>query len=95
MDKPLTCKIVDGKLVVSIGFDALAFAAANCEHFWDGESDTDVPCVKITDNALFATEVCRYLNVEEEDGATLATKMIDTAIINAVEDGCEGVDHEA
>ena len=90
----LTCEIEDDCLVVRIGISELAFAAANCEYFWDGESDTDVPTVKVIDEDLFAKEVRRYLSAEEEDGSTLLTKTIEQAIINAVEDGCEGVDHD-
>ena len=44
--------------------------------------------------ALFAREVVRELNKEDEDGSTLVTKLIDEAVRNAVEDGCEGVDHD-
>jgi len=95
METPLICTIEDGCLVVKIGISTLAFAAANCEEFWDGESGTDVPTVKVTDEALFAKEVRRMLLDEAEDGSTLLTGMIDQAIINAVEDGCEGVDHDA
>jgi hypothetical protein len=94
METPLTCKIEGDCLVVRIGIGTLAGAATNCEHFWDGESGTDVPCIKIDDDRLFAEEVARYLTVEEEDGSTLLTGVINQAIINAVEDGCDGVDHE-
>ena len=35
------------------------------------------------------------LNAEDEDGSTLLTRMLDEAIMQAVEDGCDGVDHDA
>ena len=95
MDTPLTCKIEDDCLVVRIGVGTIAVAATRCEYFWDGESGTDVPCVKVDDDRIFADEVLRMLLVEAENGSTLLTDMIDQAIINAVEGGCEGVDHDA
>ena len=94
MEKPMTCKIEGNELVVRIEFDTLEYAAANCAYFWDGESGTDTPTVKVMDPFLFAEEVCRHLNNEEEDGSTLLTNMFDNGIISAVEDGCEGVAHE-
>jgi len=39
--------------------------------------------------------VARAINAEGEDGSTLLTRMLDAAILKAVESGCEGVDHEA
>jgi len=93
-ETPLACWIENDCLVIKIGINALAFVAANCEYFWDGESGIDVPTVKVIDKSLFAKEVRRYLAAEEEDGSTLLTKTIEQAIINAVEDGCEGVDHD-
>jgi len=95
MGKPLVCKVEEGALVIRIDFGTLAVVASNCEYFWDGDSDTDTPTIKVTDPAVFAKEVCAKLNEEEEDGSTLVTDMIDRGMIRAVEYGCLGVDHEA
>lgn len=92
---PLTCHVEGDRISVYIGFDELAFAAANHPDFWDGESGEDVPNVKITDPAVFALEVVRQMNREEEDGSTMVTKLLDKAISDAVGDGCDGVDHGA
>jgi hypothetical protein len=47
----------------------------------------------VTDPVVFVHEIVRAINEEEEDGSTLLTRMLDAAILRAVEDGCEGVDH--
>lgn len=92
---PLRCKAVGGDIEMGIGMKVLAFAAENHPDFWDGESDMDVPNIKITDVQEFALEVARAINDEAEDGSTLLTRMLDAAIAKAVEDGCDGVDHDA
>lgn len=91
---PLTCHVEEDRIAVYIGFDELAFAAANHPDFWDGESGEDVPNIKITDVSVFAREVVQQLNREDEDGSTLVTKLLDRAIEDAVGGGCEGVDHD-
>lgn len=91
---PLRCKIVGDVIRIEIGSEALRFAAEQHPDFWDGESGTDVPNIKVTDAAKFAREVVRAVNDEGEDGSTRLTRMLDDAIRHAVEQGCEGVDHE-
>lgn len=95
MSHPLTCEVEKDRIVIYIGFDELAFAAANHPDFWDGECEEDTPNIKVTDVAVFAEEVQRALNTEDEDGSCLVSRMIDEAISNAVGDGCEGVNHDA
>ena len=80
---------------MGIGMRALRFAAEQHPGLWDGESPATVPVVKITDDQTFALEVARAINAEGEDGSTLLTRMLDAAILKAVESGCEGVDYEA
>lgn len=94
-EMPLRCKAVGGDIEMGIGMKVLAFAAENHPDFWDGESGIDVPNIKITDVQEFALEVARAINDEAEDGSTLLTRMLDEAIAKAVEDGCDGVDHDA
>lgn len=91
---PLRCEIVGDVIRIEIGSEALRFAAEQHPDFWDGESGTDVPNIKVTDSAVFAREVVRAINDEGEDGSTRLTRMLDDAIRHAVEQGCEGVDHE-
>jgi hypothetical protein len=91
---PLQSKCQDGILSVAIGLKTLRWVAENHPYFWDGESGTDTPNIKITDEAVFAQEVVEALNREEENGGTLITEMLDEAIKQAVENGCDGVDHD-
>lgn len=91
---PLRCEVVGEKIIFEIGVDILKVAAFMHPNFWDGESGTDVPNIRVTDPMIFAREVVRQVNDEDEDGSTLLTRMLDEAMKQAVEDGCEGVDHE-
>lgn len=92
---PLRCKAVAGEIDLRVGVETLRFAAENHEEFWDGESGTDVPAIKITNSVIFAQEVVLAINEEAEDGSTLLSRMLDEAIKQAVENGCEGVDHDS
>lgn len=94
-EMPLRCKAVAGEIDMRIGVETLRFAAENHEEFWDGESGTDVPAIKITNSVIFAQEVVLAINEEAEDGSTLLSRMLDEAIKQAVENGCEGVDHDS
>ena len=91
-DFPLRCEVADGYLDLGVGFKILRFAAENHPDFWDGESGTDVPNIKICDMDLFSKDVVLAINDEDEDGSTLLTRMLDAAIKQAVEDGSEGVE---
>ena len=73
----------------------LQFAAEKHPEFWDGESGDDVPNIVVTDKEKFGEAVCEEINREDEDGSTLLTRMLDEAIRQAVENGCEGVDLES
>lgn len=94
MTGPLLCAFRDGGIDMSIGAEILAFAAANHPEYWDGKSGLDVPNIKVDDPAAFARAVCAAINREDEDGSTLLTRMLDKAISLAVEEGCDGVDHD-
>lgn len=91
-EMPLRCRAAGGRIEMGVGMDVLAFAAENHPDFWDGE--TDGPNIKITDMQEFARAVAEAVNKEAEDGSTLLTRMLDEAIVRAVEDGCDGVDHD-
>ncbi|MDP1886614.1 hypothetical protein [Polaromonas sp.] len=79
-------------LRMEISKDQLLFAAENHPDFWDGKSGMDVPNLKISDFDAFALEFVREINREAEDGSTMLTRMLDSAIRKAVESGCEGVE---
>ena len=75
---------------MGISMKVLCFAAEQHLGLWDGIIPDNVPVVKITDVQTFALEVARSINDEAEDGSTLLTRMLDSAIQKAVESGCEG-----
>lgn len=53
------------------------------------------PRLKITDATAFARDLCRALNVEDEDGTTPVHQLFDAAIQTAFEQGAEGIcEHE-
>ena len=87
---PLECVILDGALTIKIGEKVLAFATEHNPHLWNVE--TDKPGYKVVDASIFAREVAHYMNKESEDGSTLLTRMLDQAVLNAIEYGGEGVE---
>lgn len=88
-DNKLTVDVVDGEIVIRMGIDRLAHSAVTMQTFLDDEEN---PLLTVTDAGLFASDVCRALLDEEEDGTTLVDIMFDDAIKAAVEDGAEGCD---
>ncbi len=94
-DLPMRCVVKDGVLSITIGIGTLAYVAAQHPEFWDGKSGLDVPCIKVTDEEVFANEVANELNRESEDGSTRVTRLIDAAISEAVDQGAEGIDNDA
>jgi len=91
-EMPLRCEEIDGAIDMGIGRNVLKFAAENHPDFYDVRLDG--PNIKITNAAVFAREVMYAINAENEDGSTLLTDMLDKAIKQAVENGCEGVDYD-
>lgn len=88
----LRCRAIGGCIDMAIGNSCLRFAAEQHPYFWDGQRPPSVPNIIITDEAMFAKEICHAINAEGEDGSTLLTRMLDEAIRKAVEGGCEGVE---
>jgi hypothetical protein len=82
-------EIKDGKLLISIGIDALIFGVTHGRYF-DNYPEGEQP--KVTNKALFADAIRCELEREEEDGTTLLYAMLDKAAENAIEDGCDGID---
>lgn len=50
------------------------------------------PPYRVTDSVVFAKEVVRELNSEDEEGTTAIHRMFDAAFIEAIEQGAEGVE---
>jgi hypothetical protein len=87
------CKVLrvayrDEQIAIRIGSAVIAFAAQRHPDFWDDKGNNRVA---VTDRDVFAGEVCRMLNAEYEDGSTMVSRLLDQAILNAIEDGAEGV----
>lgn len=88
--QPLEVEIFEGVLRITIGVSTLGFAAKHIPNTgWDEDH------LKVTDESVFAEEILRELQREQENGTTLVHRMLDQATLRAIEQGCEGVDHEA
>ena len=84
-EQPLTIEIVEDRLVISIGVDAL-MAAVRGGDDWDDEAMT------IVDPDTFAAEIAHALeHDEQEDGTTDIHLAIDKAATSAIEGGSESV----
>jgi len=95
-DQPLTVKIVDGELRISIGVSQLKFACEHCPDASVGltEYDEDSDCYlsyEVTDEMAFADDVNRALQEEDEDGTTMVHQLLDKAMVKAIEDGAMGI----
>jgi hypothetical protein len=89
------CRIVKGQIIIVVGKRNLKFATEHHPEFWNGSSaSADGPYLKIDDISAFQREFVNAINAEREDGSSLLTDMWDAAIKKAVEDGCEGIDHD-
>lgn len=89
---PLKCCIEDGVLIIQIGVEALALVTKlNPELTEYDEKTGEWNEPEITDPDKFAAEVLIALKDESEDGTTLVHTAIDTAAMNAIENGAEGI----
>lgn len=91
-DLPLRCKAEAGVLDMRIGEKVLAFATEKCPALWD--ADKGRGRFTVYDPTAFAKEVERVLNHEFEDGSTRLTRMLDAAVLEAIEQGAAGVEGE-
>lgn len=89
---PLKCYIDDGVLTMAIGVECLAKAIKLNPEFTEYDEKTgewNEP--EITDVDKFALEVMHAVKEENEDGTTLIHTALDTAAMNAIENGAEGI----
>jgi hypothetical protein len=78
--------IIEGdEIVIRIPLSALPRAVENA-------GDACGANLKLTDAAAFAPEFVRELNREEENGDTPIYKLLDRAIMDAWENGAEGIE---
>ena len=86
MPKGLTVELNKTSLVIRVPIGVLRMGAP---HAWDqawGEHQFFV-----SDQLIFAGEVRAELEREEEDGTTLVHRMLDKAMVEAAEQGGEGI----
>jgi hypothetical protein len=92
--QPLTVEVKEGRLVISLGVDTLAFAFEHSN--WNNPFIDDLNDFRqqyfVPVPAAFAADVRRELRNEAEDGSTILEHLLDKACIAAVENGSTGVD---
>lgn len=82
INAPLSARIENGQLVISVGVKTLAFAASNSpEQYMAGW--------KITDADGFAKDVLADLLSESENGEHTISRMLDQACGNAADQGSQ------
>jgi hypothetical protein len=86
--RPITVMHDPRGLGIFIDSALLAYAAINGPYF----NGPGLQGLKVLDVEKFANAVGRTLTIDNEEGMTLVTEMLDKAILRAVEDGCEAVD---
>jgi hypothetical protein len=89
----LKVKLKKNLLTITFGVDYLKHVAENDPELEGFDKATgDLVPAKVTDKKIFAKEVLESLEKElDETGLTVVYEMIDKAIRNAVENGCEGI----
>jgi hypothetical protein len=89
---PLKCFIENGVLTMAIGVECLAIAVKfnpDLSEYDEKTGEWIEP--EITDADKFAEEVLHAVRDESEDGTTLVHIALDTAAMNAIENGAEGI----
>jgi hypothetical protein len=92
-DKHLEVKLAGGVLTISIGVEALKWAAEHNEEFYKPE--TGKYALVISDADEFAKDIVTALRDEQEDGTTTVHELIDKAVRYVMENGSEGLDEDA
>lgn len=91
--KSLSVKIARGVLRIEIGVTTLKKVAENHPKYW--QPTIDKTAIVVSDPALFAAEVLRALQDEDEEGTTAVHRLFDAAISAVSESGGEGLDVDA
>lgn len=84
-DQPLSIEIKNGRLEMSIGVDCLLAAI---EYGLEMRAEE----FEVTDKSKWLGEIVNALHIEEEDGSTVIHRAIDTAALQAIENGAEGIE---
>jgi hypothetical protein len=90
---PLRAAVEDGKLIVAIGIETLAFAFEKSEENnpYDEHTGDFKEKLRIGDKLQFSDDVVRAMNDEAEDGSTPLTRFIDSMMQEAVNQGSLGI----
>ncbi len=83
--------VIQGQLIISIPVSALQWAVQISDYGTYHEY-SEGHHLKILNSFEFAKDVVRELNMEAEDGSTLVTRMLDKAMIKAIENGSEHIE---
>lgn len=75
------------QIIITVPFDTLPIA---CQVAFDEAFEQHD--LRVTNADAFAKELYTELCREDEDGTTLVHEMLDRAVINAVENGADGVE---
>lgn len=85
-DHGLQAEIIDGKIVISIGINVLAFA---CD---TGHPENQANEFSIVDKDQFAKDIMNEITREEEDGTTPLHRLFDQATLDAIDQGSLGIE---
>jgi len=89
---PLKCCIEDGVLIMQIGVEVLAKAVQLNPDLAELDEKTEEWVEpEITDPDKFARAILTAIQDESDDGTTLIHMALDTAAMNAIENGAEGI----
>lgn len=86
---PLTARLVDGQLVVSVGIETIKLAF---EHHPEWDNPDAVPSA-VTNPDEFAHDVILEMNDESENGSTPLTRFLDDMLMRAMNNGSMALDH--
>jgi len=84
-NQPLVVEIKNGRLEMSIGVDCLLFGI---EYGLEMRAEE----FEVTDKDKWLREIVDAIQIEEEDGSTVIHKAIDSAALQAIENGAEGIE---
>ena len=84
---PLEAKLIDDKLVISIGYSTLAYAVSH-------RVDPEYRTYKILDELGFVKDILREINKESDFGESPLTKLLDNCAEEAVNQGSQYVKHK-
>jgi hypothetical protein len=95
-DAPLTCGVENGRLVIAIGIETLAYAfihgpVGDRLAYDEDKADWDHSRVRVTDPEQWAKEIEMAMEHEDEDGSSPLTNFIDKMYEAALDDGATSV----